>query len=126
MQNRSVFLLLDDKNGLQTALRRCNQLFLDMSTYKPTPVDTNDVALSPQLMELAEKMAENVHDVWAIARINEGWSYGPERDDRQKTNPCLVPYPQLPESEKQYDRETALTTLRLIIKMGFDIVDKDR
>jgi len=97
-----------------------------MNTYNPTPIDTKDVELSPELMALAEKMAENVHDVWAQSRINEGWSYGPERSDVLKTNPCLVPYGQLPESEKRYDRGTALTTLRLILKMGFDIVPKAR
>ena len=97
-----------------------------MNTYNPTPIDTKDIALSPELMALAEKMAENVHDVWAQSRINEGWSYGLERNDALKTHPCLVPYGQLPESEKRYDRDTALTTLRLILKMGFDIVPKAR
>lgn len=63
----------------------------------------------------------NNHDVWAMSRMNEGWSYGKERNDLQKTHPCLVPYDDLPDSEKAYDRGTAVTTLKLIMKLGFRI-----
>lgn len=73
-------------------------------------------------MELAEKMAENVHDVWAVTRINQGWTYGPERDDNSKRHPCLVPYNQLNESEKVYDRNTSIETLKFIMANGFHIV----
>ena len=66
-------------------------------------------------------IAENVHEVWAKSRIDQGWTYGPERSDVLKQHPCLVPYDELPEVEKAYDRYTALGTLRLIVKMGFKI-----
>ena len=90
--------------------------------YNPQPIDTSKIELSPELMELAEKMAENVHYVWAVTRINQGWTYGPERDDSSKKHPCLVPYNQLDESEKVYDRNTSIETLKFIIARGFDIV----
>ena len=90
--------------------------------YKPTPVDTTDVILPDELLVLTEQIAENVHDVWAISRIKEGWTYGPMRDNAAKTTPCLVPYDELPEDEKAYDRNTALETLRLITKLGYKIV----
>lgn len=96
-----------------------------MKTYNPQPIDIRDVKLPEELQPLAEMMAENVHDVWAQSRIREGWTYGPTRDDHKKNNPCLVPYDELPENEKEYDRNTALTTLRLIIKMGFSIRKND-
>ncbi len=89
--------------------------------YKPEPIDTKDIVLDKSLMELTEKIAENVHDVWAQGRINQGWKYGPVRDDEKKETPCLVPYSQLPEHEKEYDRSTAFETLRLIIKLGYKI-----
>ena len=89
--------------------------------YNPQPVDTSNVKLSDELMELAEMMAENVHDVWAATRIAQGWTYGPERDDAKKQHPCLIPYADLPEEEKEYDRNTSLETLRFIIKAGFKI-----
>lgn len=89
--------------------------------YKPNPADTSKVILSSDLLELTEKIAENVHDVWAAGRIKEGWCYGEVRDDAKKETPCLVAYNELPESEKEYDRNTALETVKLIIKLGYDI-----
>ena len=89
--------------------------------YKPNPVDTKDIILSKDLLDLTEKIAENVHDVWAIGRIKEGWKYGPKKDIEKKETNQLVPYNELPESEKDYDRNTALETLKLIIKLGYRI-----
>ena len=92
------------------------------NTYIPQPIDTTGVVLPPKLIDLSEKIAKNVHDVWSLGRIKEGWTYGPERNDALKTHPCLVPYESLPESEKEYDRQTAQETLRLIVKFGFKMV----
>lgn len=89
--------------------------------YKPEPIDTSDVILPEKLLSLTEKIAENVHDVWAKGRIAEGWTYGECKDNEKKTNPCLVPYCELPESEKEYDRNTAMETLKLIVKLGYTI-----
>lgn len=89
--------------------------------YTPEPVDTNDVELSEDLMRLTERIAENVHDVWAQGRMAEGWTYGPVKDPEKKETNLLVPYDELPESEKDYDRNTALETLKLIIKLGYSI-----
>ena len=89
--------------------------------YVPAPVDTSDVVLPEELNELIEMIAENVHEVWAQSRMEQGWTYGEERDDLLKHHPCLVPYEDLPEVEKDYDRDTAMGTLRLIVKSGFRI-----
>ena len=89
--------------------------------YNPKPIDTSDIPLPVELTALTERIAENVHDVWAVSRIEQGWTYGPVRDDAKKETPCLVPYNDLPESEKEYDRNTALETIKLIIKMGYSI-----
>lgn len=89
--------------------------------YQPNPIDTSDVVLTPELLALTEKIAEQVHELWSQGRVKEGWMYGELRDDIKKTTPCLVPYKELPESEKIYDRETALGTLRLICKLGYTI-----
>lgn len=93
--------------------------------YNPKPIDTKNVILSNEIMELAEKMAENVHDVWAKQRIEQGWTYGKERNDAEKKHPCLVPYNELSESEKEYDRNTAIETLKLIVMSGYEIVKKN-
>ena len=86
-----------------------------------TPVDTSNVQLPEELMELAEVIAKNVHNVWATNRIKEGWTYGPVRDDQKRETPCLIPYEELPEEEKAYDRNTALGTLKFIVAQGFEI-----
>lgn len=89
--------------------------------YNPQPLDTSSVELPADLLPLVERMAENVHDVWARNRMEQGWTYGPERDDARKQHPCLVPYGDLPEEEKHYDRATAISTLKFIIASGFAI-----
>lgn len=91
------------------------------TNYKPQPIDTSDVELPSELNELVEKLARNVHDVWAKSRIDEGWRYGEQRNDNEKLHPCLVDYDNLPETEKEYDRNTAIGTLKLISKLGFKI-----
>ena len=89
--------------------------------YVPQPIDTSDVRLPEELMPLIEQMAKNVHEVWAQSRMDQGWTYGEERNDAEKKHPCLVPYEELSEEEKRYDRNTSLETLKLIIKLGFKI-----
>ena len=92
--------------------------------YVPQPMDVSDVQLPAELDELVEKLAKNVHDVWAQSRMSQGWTYGEERSDALKQHPCLVPYEDLPEVEKAYDRDTALGTIRFIAKAGFVITKK--
>lgn len=92
--------------------------------YMPRPADTSEVRLPEELLPLIEEMARNVHEVWAQNRMNEGWTYGVRRDDNAKKHPCLVPYEELPESEKEYDRATSQETLKLILKSGFEISKK--
>ena len=89
--------------------------------YTPQPIDTTAIELPQELMDLAEEMAKNVHEVWAAGRMAEGWIYGEVRDDARKTHPCLVPYEELPESEKEYDRQTAISTLKTVMKLGYEI-----
>ena len=94
-----------------------------MKKYVPNPVDTTDVKLPMELESLVEKMAKNVHEVWAQTRISQGWSFGEERNDAAKKHPCLVPYEELSEEEKTYDRNTSVQTLKLILKFGFKITE---
>lgn len=90
-------------------------------TYNPAPLDTTGVELPPELEELAEELARNVHEVWARNRIDDGWTYGAERDDTTRRHPCLVPYDELPDREKDYDRATSRETIRMILSLGFKI-----
>lgn len=95
-----------------------------METYKPKPIDLKDVKLPDDILKLADLISKNVHEVWSENRIKEGWTYGKKRDDVNKKHPCLVPYEQLSEEEKAYDKNTAFETLKLIIKLGYKLEKK--
>lgn len=95
-----------------------------MKVYNPNPIDTSRIELPKSIQELIEKLAENTHDIWARQRIKEGWTYGELRDDQNLKHPCLVPYRELKESERDYDRNTAIETLKFIISSGFAILPK--
>lgn len=90
-------------------------------SYKPAPIDTSKVELSPEILKLTETLAKNTHEVWAKERVAQGWHYGRERNDERKEHPCLVPYEQLPESEKVFDRDTAMEALKAILALGYHI-----
>ena len=94
---------------------------MDTKLYTPQPIDTSEILIPTELEPLVEVMAKNVHEVWAKERIIQGWTYGEYRDDIKKHHPCLVPYEELSEDEKKYDRNTSQETLKLIIKLGFSI-----
>jgi hypothetical protein len=93
--------------------------------YVPRPLDTSAIKLSPALNAALESLARNIHELWAATRIADGWTYGPNRDDHLRTHPGLVPFDQLDESEKQYDRTIALETVKSLLALGFAIQEKE-
>ena len=109
----------DSKNYLVTITSN------SMKTYTPKPIDLSDVELTEDLNELREAIAENAHEIWAVSRQKEGWTYGPQRDDKLKQTPDMVPYSQLPEGEKEYDREMAMKTIKLLKKLGYDLIKRE-
>lgn len=94
--------------------------------YRPRPINLDNIRLTGDLLDLREAIAENAHNVWALARINEGWTYGPVRDDAKKQHPDLIPYSALSGSEKEYDRLMAMNTIKLVQNLGFEIVKKSK
>ena len=95
---------------------------MNEKNYLPHPIDITNITLPKELDKLVEQMSKNVHEVWAATRISQGWKYGKERNDELKTHPCLIPYEELPEEEKEFDHNTSIGTLKLIMKLGFKIV----
>ena len=89
--------------------------------YTPKPISTSGVNLDQDLERLVERLAANAHEVWARGRLRDGWRYGPKRNDARRTHPCLVPYDELPESEKTYDRRLVNGTLKAALALGYDI-----
>lgn len=93
----------------------------DRFVYDPQPIEVDDAKLSPELLELSEAIAENAHEIWAMKRKTEGWNWGPERNDTLLQTPDMVPYCSLTEGEKEYDRQIAMQTLKLVQKIGYRI-----
>jgi len=89
--------------------------------YIPHPIDTSEVKVPFGLEQVTEQLARNVHETWAQGRIEDGWTYGPVRDDVLKQHPSLVEYDELSEEEKEYDRVTAIGTIKLVLKLGWKI-----
>lgn len=94
---------------------------IEAPDYRPTPIFTDHVQIPPELATLKEMLARNAHDVWALRRQEEGWTWGPSRDDVRKEHPCLIPYEKLADSEKEFDRTIALETIKVILALGFCI-----
>ena len=116
--------LTDFLNAWKESHNYMIQVLQSVDEYVPHPIDVDSIPLDGDLEELQEAIAENAHDVWAEARMNEGWTYGKVRDDALKQHPDLVPYTALPDSEKEYDRIMAFNTIKLVKKLGFDIVKR--
>ena len=94
-------------------------------SYEPRPIDTSHIALPEGLAELTECLAMNAHENWARQRMNDGWVYGPQRDDQAKHHPDLVPYAELSDREKEYDRLLAMETVKAICAIGYTISKSD-
>jgi hypothetical protein len=89
--------------------------------YEPKPIDTSMCKIPGEISELTEVLAKNTHEIWAARRMAEGWTHGSERNDHAKRHPGLVPYELLPDAEREYDRVTAMETLKLIMALGYRI-----
>ncbi len=122
-----------DSYELSTFLRAWNEsqnymvrVLQSVNDYEPQPINLDNIRLTDDLLDLQEAIAENAHEVWAAARMKDGWSYGPERDDANKKHPDLIPYSSLPDSEKEYDRIMAFNTIKLVEKLGFNLVKRNK
>jgi hypothetical protein len=89
--------------------------------YQPAPINTSDVILDQEQLELMKLLARNNHEIWARQRIQDGWRFGPARNDERKEHPSLIPFAELSESERAYDEIMAAEMLKAMIALGFRI-----
>lgn len=94
------------------------------NNYVPKPVDTSNIILDGEILDLAEVLSKNTHEVWSVGKLKEGWTYGEVLDQEKKQHPSLIPYEELTESQKDYDRHTSIETLKVLIALGFEIKKK--
>lgn len=102
-----------------SALTPLDKRELEGYKYTPQPVDTRHVRLPNSITFLSELLSQNAHEVWAVGRIEQGWRWGPQRDNDAQLHPDLVPYEELTEQDKQYDRDTSIETLKVITALGY-------
>jgi DNA-binding NtrC family response regulator len=107
---------------LDEAITLLRNLLNELQGTALSTSQTRQRPLHPSLLELREQLARHAHEVWMERRAKEGWRYGRERSDRAKTNPDMVPYDALSETEKEYDREMALGTIQALRALGFEVV----
>lgn len=93
-----------------------NHTFTGM--WIPRPLDTSQIVLTPEIERLSEQLARNAHEVWGRQRIRDGWVWGAERNDARREHPSLVPYEQLADGEREYDRQVAMETVKALIALG--------
>ncbi|XP_022408783.1 ryanodine receptor 2 isoform X6 [Delphinapterus leucas] len=91
---------------------------LTQAAFTPIPVDTSQIVLPPHLERIREKLAENIHELWVMNKIELGWQYGPVRDDNKRQHPCLVEFCKLPEQERNYNLQMSLETLKTLLALG--------
>ncbi|MFN7141782.1 MAG: TRAFs-binding domain-containing protein, partial [Limisphaerales bacterium] len=87
--------------------------------YVPSPLDTSEIKLTDDILKLTDLLAKNAHDTWAQQRISQGWKFGPVRDDLKREHPFLIPYKDLPESEKEFNRSSAQETIKMLLSLGY-------
>jgi hypothetical protein len=71
-----------------------------------------------------EGMAEMEHGRWNVERLLDGWKRGARRDVAKKTSPFLVPWIELPEDIKDWDRETVRKIPEFLAKVGLEVQRK--
>ncbi|XP_047673442.1 ryanodine receptor 2 isoform X7 [Tachysurus fulvidraco] len=91
---------------------------LSQAAFTPTPVDTSQIVLPSHLERIREKLAENIHELWVMNKIELGWTYGAVRDDNKRQHPCLVEFSKLPEQERSYNLQMSLETLKTLLALG--------
>ncbi|KAG5262307.1 hypothetical protein AALO_G00273740 [Alosa alosa] len=91
---------------------------LSQAAFTPTPVDTSQIVLTPHLERIREKLAENIHELWVMNKVELGWTYGMIRDDNKRQHPCLVEFSKLPEQERSYNLQMSVETLKTLLALG--------
>ncbi|XP_056666198.1 ryanodine receptor 3 isoform X3 [Monodelphis domestica] len=96
--------------------------FLSQASFIPCPIDTSQIVLPPHLEKIRDRLAENIHELWGMNKIELGWTFGKIRDDNKRQHPCLVEFSKLPETEKNYNLQMSTETLKTLLALGCHIV----
>ncbi|GMS80971.1 hypothetical protein PENTCL1PPCAC_3146, partial [Pristionchus entomophagus] len=90
--------------------------------FVPIPIDISTVSLPHFANEAHSKFAENLHELWAQRKIEMGWSFGEVRNEQARRHPCLTVFNRLPDTERKYNLQLALDTIKTIEALGYHII----
>ena len=78
----------------------------DHEPWEMTPKIIKESAIQgiKELSRRPELTPQEMHENWFQYKLNEGWTYGVEKDIAAKVHPCMLPYDDLPEHEKVKDK----------------------
>ncbi|KAL1257353.1 hypothetical protein QQF64_010597, partial [Cirrhinus molitorella] len=109
-----------DADGVRDLLG--NTHFISQTSFIPKPVDTSQIKMPPQLEKVRDRLAENIHELWGMNKIELGWSYGKIREDNKRQHPCLVDFSKLPETERNYNLQMSTETLKTLLALGCHVL----
>ena len=72
-------------------------------------------------LDKIEQMAEMEHGRWNVERLRDGWRCGKPKDENLKRHPCIVPWSELPEDIKPFDRNAVKLFPAILVKAGYEI-----
>uniref|UniRef100_A0A672KZ94 Ryanodine receptor 3 n=1 Tax=Sinocyclocheilus grahami TaxID=75366 RepID=A0A672KZ94_SINGR len=109
-----------DADGVRDLLG--NTHFMSQTSFIPKPVDTSQIGMPPHLEKVRDRLAENIHELWGMNKIELGWCYGKIREDNKRQHPCLVDFSKLPETERNYNLQMSTETLKTLLALGCHVV----
>lgn len=69
--------------------------------------------------ELLERLAEAAHNVYCAGKARDGWKFGANKSEKDKTHPLLVTYQELPEMYRESNRATVRNIPKKLARAGY-------
>jgi hypothetical protein len=100
-------------------------LMLKEAGYRIAPLHDWDVEnlkfKEDKIVNEVALMAQMEHEHWCQEKIAAGWKNGLKKDQKQKTNPSILPWDELPESGKEINKKYIRDLPRLLARAGFQV-----
>jgi len=96
----------------------------DIGAWYDVPLDVRNSTRAgvTKLRENPDLTPENMHENWVKYKKKEDWRYGPLKDFKEKTHPCLRPWDELPEEQRMKD-VLFVTVVRALLEV--EMPEKD-
>ena len=128
-QNHAAINVEEDFDALEDSVRYSN-LRQAMNMDKKLRVmglalvacSVEGEAISALTTEQIERYAIEEHDDWMRGKLRYGWVYNPVRNNALKKHDCLLPWKELPNDQREKDRNAARNVLALAKIAGMKVI----